>query len=72
MLASGFIFAGALGNGFDRLANVGVVDYISLAPSFPVFNIADISITIGLIIFLLYLFRKARDDLAARIYQQEA
>ena len=46
----GIIFGGAIGNGFDRLFKGYVVDFIYLYP-IPVFNIADIGITLGLLIF---------------------
>ncbi|RPJ51173.1 MAG: signal peptidase II [Chloroflexi bacterium] len=52
-LALGFQLAGALGNLIDRLRFQGrVTDFISVG-DFPVFNIADASITIGVLILLL-------------------
>jgi signal peptidase II len=49
----GIIIGGALGNLINRIQLGYVIDYIFLKP-FPVFNIADIGITIGLIaLFLL-------------------
>ncbi len=49
------IFAGALGNGIDRILRGYVVDFIETAfINFPVFNIADISITIGAILLIIY------------------
>ena len=49
-----FILAGTLGNGIDRITNGYVIDFINLYfIDFLVFNIADISINIGLI-FVLY------------------
>lgn len=45
----GIIVGGAIGNLVNRLALGHVIDFIVLKP-FPVFNIADIGITIGLII----------------------
>ncbi|MBL1210268.1 signal peptidase II [Geminocystis sp. GBBB08] len=53
-LAYGFILAGAFGNGIDRFFFSYVVDFLDFRLiNFPVFNIADISINIG-IIFLIY------------------
>ena len=53
-----FILGGTIGNGIDRIYKGFVVDFINLnIINFPVFNIADISINIGLI-FLLYNFFK--------------
>jgi signal peptidase II len=47
------LFAGgALGNGLDRLAHGHVIDFIHLT-HWPVFNVADVYITAGAILFLL-------------------
>ena len=49
-----FILGGTIGNGIDRILKGYVIDFINLnIISFPVFNIADMSINIGFI-FLLY------------------
>ena len=54
-LAFGFILAGALGNGIDRFLFGHVVDFLDFRLiNFPVFNLADVFINIG-IIFLLFL-----------------
>lgn len=54
-LLLGIIIGGALGNLTNKLTLGYVVDFIALKP-FPVFNIADAGITIGLItLFLLNL-----------------
>ncbi|WP_017296405.1 signal peptidase II [Geminocystis herdmanii] len=53
-LAYGFILAGAFGNGIDRFLFGYVVDFLDFRLiNFPVFNIADVCINIG-IIFLIY------------------
>ncbi len=49
------ILAGAFGNAFDRLTRGFVVDFIHAhwhALEWPVFNVADIAITIGIILML--------------------
>ena len=46
-----FILAGSLGNLYDRILYHGVRDWISIG-AFPVFNIADILITLGALLFL--------------------
>lgn len=52
------ICAGGLGNAFDRLAVGYVVDFISCTfISFPVFNVADIGVTLGIVLFFISLFR---------------
>ena len=51
------IFSGAIGNFIDRVKNKYVVDFIYFKPiDFPVFNFADIYITIACVLMLLYLF----------------
>ena len=50
------IFAGAVGNGIDRLIRGYVIDFIeTIFIEFPVFNIADISITVGAILLIIYM-----------------
>ncbi|HEY5902431.1 MAG TPA: signal peptidase II, partial [Anaerolineales bacterium] len=52
-LAMGLQLGGALGNLIDRLTQGGeVTDFISVG-TFPVFNIADASITVGVIVLIL-------------------
>lgn len=51
-LAMGLQLAGAAGNLIDRMLFGKVTDFISVG-TFPVFNIADSSITIGVIVLLL-------------------
>lgn len=45
----GAVIGGGLGNLIDRMLHGYVVDFIVLKP-FPVFNVADIGITVGLVI----------------------
>ena len=53
-LAYGFVLAGAFGNGIDRFIFGYVVDFLDFRLiNFPIFNIADVCINIG-IIFLVY------------------
>ncbi len=54
MLSYCFVLGGTVGNGIDRITKGYVIDFINLNfINFPVFNIADISINIGLI-FIIY------------------
>ncbi|MEL7521880.1 MAG: signal peptidase II, partial [Cyanobacteria bacterium J06553_1] len=50
----GFILSGAFGNGIDRLLFGEVVDFLQVFPvtGFPVFNLADIWINVGIILLL--------------------
>ena len=58
LLGYSFILGGTTGNGFDRIIKGYVIDFINLNfIKFPVFNIADISINIGLIL-IIYSFIK--------------
>lgn len=54
----GLILAGAIGNGIDRFIDGSVVDFLQFLPiEFPIFNIADTSINIGIICLLISAFR---------------
>ena len=55
-LSLSLLLAGAVGNAIDRIARGFVVDFIELSfIRFPVFNIADISITFGTVLLMIYL-----------------
>lgn len=62
-----FLLAGALGNFIDRVVNKYVVDFIYFSSiNFPVFNVADICVSLSVIaIILLLLFRYKDADFAA-------
>ena len=58
LLSYSFILGGTLGNGIDRVTKGYVIDFINLNfIDFPVFNISDIAINIGLL-FTIYSFIK--------------
>lgn len=50
-LPTGMLVGGALGNLIDRLASGSVIDFIKL-PDWPAFNVADMSITFGVLALL--------------------
>jgi signal peptidase II len=55
-VALALIFGGALGNLLDRLRTGLVVDFIELSAGrwhFPVFNVADSAVTVGVVLFAL-------------------
>ncbi|HEX7298081.1 MAG TPA: signal peptidase II [Solirubrobacteraceae bacterium] len=61
-LPTGMLLGGALGNIIDRVRDGAVTDFIKL-PAWPAFNVADMSITFGVIV-LLYVIE--RDGAARR------
>jgi len=60
-LAMGLQLGGAAGNLVDRLFMGKVTDFISVG-AFPVFNVADSSITVGVIVLLLGVWFKERHE----------
>lgn len=58
--------SGAVGNMIDRMIHKYVIDYIYLSfIHFPVFNVADIYVTVSTIaLILLFLFKYKEDDLS--------
>ncbi len=61
-LAMGMQMGGALGNVIDRLTNNGqVTDFISVG-TFAVFNIADASITMGVVVLLIGIWFKEKSE----------
>jgi signal peptidase II len=62
-LPTGMLLGGALGNVIDRLRDGAVTDFIKL-PGWPAFNVADISITFGVLV-LLYVTERPRHAAAS-------
>ncbi len=56
-LPTGMLLGGALGNVIDRVRDGAVTDFVQLPLGFPAFNLADTSITIGVVVFLLAIER---------------
>ena len=59
IISLGIMLGGIFGNLFDRLLYKVVIDYLSFdifGYSFPVFNLADIGITIGSLLLIICLF----------------
>jgi signal peptidase II len=57
--AIGLLMGGAASNLFDRLRQGYVTDFLAL-PNFPIFNLADTAITMGVILLLISLVRGER------------
>jgi signal peptidase II len=58
-LPTGMLLGGALGNIVDRIREGAVIDFLKL-PHWPAFNLADASITIGVVILLVVIERGDR------------
>jgi signal peptidase II len=50
-LPTGMLVGGAIGNLIDRISSGAVTDFIKL-PAWPAFNVADMSITFGVLVLL--------------------
>ena len=60
-LPTGMLVGGAIGNLIDRVASGSVIDFIKL-PDWPAFNVADMSITFGVLALLWVLEGPRRHD----------
>jgi signal peptidase II len=56
-LPTGMLLGGAIGNVLDRLRDGAVTDFIQIPLGFPAFNVADMSITFGVLVLLYVLER---------------
>ena len=57
-----FVLGGGVGNAVDRLSLGYVVDFIETKfIDFPVFNVADIGVTCGIVVFMVVLFFSLRE-----------
>ncbi|MEG1495410.1 MAG: signal peptidase II [Bacilli bacterium] len=60
ILAYGLLMGGILGNLIDRLLHGAVIDYLSFmifSYDFPVFNLADMAIIVGMVLLIIDLMR---------------
>ncbi|MGE4428533.1 MAG: signal peptidase II [Solirubrobacteraceae bacterium] len=63
-LAAGMLAGGALGNVLDRITEGAVIDFLK-PPNWPAFNIADISIIVGMALLVFVVEREHRRTEAA-------
>jgi signal peptidase II len=57
----GLVLGGTLGNGYDRLVHGTVTDFVALH-FWPVFNMADAAISVGVVLLLLWYLLRQRPD----------
>ena len=60
-LPTGMLVGGALGNVLDRIREGSVTDFVKLPLGWPPFNLADTSITLGVLV-LLFVLETPRKD----------
>lgn len=61
VLGLGLIVGGGIGNLIDRIAFGQVTDFIDLSfMTYPVFNVADIGVVCGVVVFIIAYFVRAR------------
>jgi len=64
-VSSAFVLGGLLGNLFDRIVRDGVIDFLDFqifSYPFPVFNIADIAIVLGIFTIIILEMRGEKND----------
>jgi len=61
-LPTGLLLGGALGNLLDRVRSGSVTDFIQLPLGWPPFNLADVSIVVGVALLLLVIEAPRRDS----------
>lgn len=72
-LSASLIFGGAIGNLIDRIRFGYVVDFLDLR-WWPVFNVADIALTVGVALLFIEVIRfgqKAPDEVEAEVSQSD-
>lgn len=52
-----FLFAGTMGNLINRIFAGGVIDFLDLYGKWPVFNLADIFINVGVFLLIISIFK---------------
>lgn len=60
-VAAGLLAGGAIGNLVDRVRAGEVTDYVDL-PSWPPFNLADVAITLGVLVLVFIYLREAERE----------
>jgi signal peptidase II len=63
-LPTGMLLGGSIGNIIDRVRDGAVTDFVKL-PAWPAFNVADVSITFGVLVLLWVIEQQDRERRAA-------
>lgn len=72
MIGYAMVLAGGIGNALDRFASSYVVDFIEATfIDFPVFNIADIGVTCGFVLIVLFYILLNKDEDPANTAEEE-
>ena len=58
------LLGGAIGNILDRIGDGAVTDFVKL-PRWPAFNVADIAVTLGVVLLLVVVELQARREKAS-------
>jgi len=64
-ISLGMIMGGIFGNLIDRIIHHAVIDYLSfkiISYEFPVFNVADIGITVGVVLLIIDMFLEKKEN----------
>jgi signal peptidase II len=64
-LPTGMLLGGSIGNIIDRVRDGAVTDFVKL-PAWPAFNVADVSITFGVLVLLWVIEQQDGTDAADR------
>jgi signal peptidase II len=64
-LPTGMLLGGSIGNIVDRVRDGAVTDFVKL-PAWPAFNVADVSITFGVLVLLWVIEQQDRDGADGR------
>jgi signal peptidase II len=59
-LPTGMLLGGAIGNVLDRVRHGSVTDFVKLPLGWPPFNVADASITLGILLLFVFIDRSRR------------
>jgi len=63
VISLGLFAGGSIGNGIDRVISGRVVDFLHLLfIDFPVFNLADSAISVGVVLLLIVMYKNSKES----------